>query len=238
MPKKTDWIAASPIAHRALHDVRAGRPENSLAAAAAAVTQGFHIEVDLQPSRDRVPMVFHDYTLERMAGTKGNVRDLTAEELGRLALCGTDERVPTLAQLLETVAGKSGIVLELKGLAGQDEGFVAEVAKVLAGYDGPVAIMSFNHWLLADARRDAPHLVLGLTAEGDDSHYGEHVAALRAHDPEFVSYGIEDLPCRFVAEFRENTKRPVITWTIRSPQDAAKSALYADQITFEGFDPR
>jgi len=234
------WITSRPIAHRGLHDIAAGRPENSLSAARAAVRGGFGIEVDLQPAADGVPMVFHDYTLERMTSQKGNVRDRSAAELGQLALAGTADRIATLDELLETVAGRSGLVLELKGLPGRDDGFVAAVAERLAGYDGPVAIMSFNHWLLADARREAPdltpNLVLGLTAEGDDTHYSEHVAALSAYDPDFVSYGIDDLPCRFVTEFRQSG-RPVITWTIRSREDAAKSALYADQITFEGFDP-
>ena len=235
---KAAWIATAPIAHRGLHDLAAGRPENSLSAAAAAADRGFQIEVDLQPAADGTPMVFHDYTLERLTGVNGNVRDRTAAELGQLALMGTADRIPTLAELLDTVAGRVGLVLELKGLPGQDDGFVAAVANCLKGYGGPVAIMSFNHWLLDDARDEAPELVLGLTAEGDDSHYEEHAAALAAYDPDFVSYGIEDLPCRFVAEYRETTGRPVITWTIRSPADAAKSARYADQVTFEGFDPR
>ncbi|MCG6858178.1 MAG: glycerophosphodiester phosphodiesterase [Salaquimonas sp.] len=237
MPNKADWITARPIAHRGLHDISAGRPENSLSAAAAAIANGFAIEVDLQPSSDGVPMVFHDYTLERMTGEKGNVRDWKADELHRLALSNTADHIPTLVELLDAVSGKTGLVLELKGLAGQDDGFVVAVTQTLASYAGPVAIMSFNHWLLADARDEAPRLTLGLTAEGDDSHFGEHVAALRAYDPDFVSYGIGDLPCRFVAEFRQ-TGRPVITWTVRSPADAVKSARYADQITFEGFDPR
>ena len=41
-----------PIAHRALHDVSDGRPENSRAAIRAAIDHGYGIEVDLQLSRD------------------------------------------------------------------------------------------------------------------------------------------------------------------------------------------
>lgn len=234
---KADWIIDRPIAHRGLHDKQAGIFENTLSAARAAAARGFHIEVDLQPSRDGIPMVFHDYTLERMTGEKGNVRDLTAAELGQLRIGGAEERIPTLMQLLDLVVGRVGLVLELKGQAGGDEGFVAAVSRCLAGYDGRAAIMSFNHWLLRDARRDAPHLTLGLTAEGDDSRYEAHKAIADACDVDFLSYGIEDLPCRFASEFRKSG-RPIITWTIRSAEDAAKSGLHADQITFECFDPR
>ena len=57
-----------PIAHRALHDKAAGRPENSRAAVRAAVQQGYGIEIDLQLSRDGQAMVFHDYDLKRLTG--------------------------------------------------------------------------------------------------------------------------------------------------------------------------
>lgn len=97
--------------------------------------------------------------------------------------------------------------------------------------------MSFDHWLVEDIHRDAPAIALGLTAEGDDICYATHKAIAERCDVDFVSYGIADLPCRFVTEFRA-TGKPVITWTVRSPADARKSACYADQITFEGFDPR
>ncbi|MCB1457609.1 MAG: glycerophosphodiester phosphodiesterase, partial [Nitratireductor sp.] len=138
---------------------------------------------------------------------------------------------------LDLVQGKVPLVLEMKGIKGLDDGFVAAIGKVLAGYHGPVALMSFDHWLIEDAHRLLPHVPLGLTAEGDDSHFAEHDAIAKACDVDFVSYGIRDLPCRFVQEFRESG-RPVITWTIRNRDDMAKSARHADQITFEGFDPR
>ena len=128
-------------------------------------------------------------------------------------------------------------MLELKGVEGADAGFAAAVAQCLKNYDGAVALMSFDHWLVEDVYRDAPQATLGLTAEGDDSHYEAHKTIAERCNVDFVSYGIGDLPCRFVTEFRASG-RPVITWTIRSPADATKSARYADQITFEGFDPR
>lgn len=236
-PETSAWIARAPIAHRGLHDKARGIFENTLSAARAAVAQGFAIEVDLHPSADGVPMVFHDLELERLTGEKGSMRDRTAAELGRVAIGGTADTIPTLGQLLGTVGGKVGLVLELKGHAGADEGFVDAVAQTISNYEGPVALMSFDHWLVEDARRLVKNRPVGLTAEGNDDFYSEHTAFAALADVDFVSYGIHDLPCRFVSEFR-TAGRPVITWTIRSPELAAKSALYADQITFEGFDPR
>lgn len=235
-PETAGWIRERPIAHRGLHDVSRGVFENTLSAAKAAIEHGYAIEVDLHPSKDGVPMVFHDNILGRLTEETGNFRDRTAEELTSIAIGGSSDRVPSLAQLLDLTAGQTGLVLELKGIAGEDNGFVAAVLETLSDYRGPVAIMSFNHWLLKDARELGAGIPLGLTAEGSDKLYDVHTEAVAAYRPDFVSYGIEDLPNRFVQEFRD-TGKPVITWTVRSPEAAAKSALYADQITFEGFLP-
>lgn len=234
--RMTEWIRERAIAHRGLHDLAAGRPENSLSAARAAMDHGYAIEVDLHPSSDGVPMVFHDNTLDRLTNETGAFRSRSASELNRIRLGGSSDTVPALEALLELVDGRVGLVLELKGMAGDDEGFVAAVLKQLEEYQGPVAIMSFNHWLLADARALGTSLPVGLTAEGGENLIPVHQQANSDYRPDFVSYGISDLPNRFVTEFRA-TGKPVITWTIRTPEQAAFSAEHADQITFEGFLP-
>jgi len=234
--RRIAWLRERPIAHRGLHDKARGRFENTLSAARAAAAAGFHIEVDLHLSRDGVPVVFHDDTLDRLTALKGPVRGQSVAELAKIMVAGTVDHVPTLDELLAAVAGRVGLVLELKGITGADEGFVEAVAARLRSYEGPVAVMSFDHWLVEDCHRLAPDLILGLTAEGDDTSHDAHRAIASACDVDFVSYNLADLPCRFVSEFRAGG-RPVISWTVRSPADAAKSAQYADQITFEGFDP-
>ena len=65
---------ARPIAHRALHDMSAGLPENSRAAVRAAIAGNYGIEIDLQMSADGQAMVFHDYDLGRLTGLVGPVR--------------------------------------------------------------------------------------------------------------------------------------------------------------------
>jgi glycerophosphoryl diester phosphodiesterase len=231
-----EWLRSRPIAHRGLHNKAAGIWENTLSAVRAAASRGFHIEVDLHPSSDGVPIVFHDLDLKRLTGETGRIRDRSAAAIAQLRVGGSNDAPPTLRQLLDAVAARVGLVLEMKGVAGEDDGFLAAIARDLAGYGGPVAIMSFNHWLLADARRVAPDLPLGLTAEGNNSLHDVHAGADRQFGVEFLSYSLADLPCRFASEFRRSG-RPVISWTARSPADAARSALHADQITFEGFDP-
>ena len=98
-------------------------------------------------------------------------------------------------------------MLELKGRSGSDAGFVEAVAETIRGYGGPLALMSFDHWLVADARRLVRDRPIGLTAEGKDDKHDEHSAFAAQADVDFVSYGIEDLPCRFVSEFRGAASR-------------------------------
>jgi len=182
-------------------------------------------------------MVFHDHDLDRLTEEKGSMRLRKAEALRRIHVAGTQDHIPMLVELLDAVRGDVGLVLELKGQADEDTGFVEAVARVVESYEGPLALMSFNHWLVEDLREMVPARPRGLTADGSDKLYRTHADFATVADVDFVSYAINDLPCRFVDEFRA-TGRPAISWTIRTPELAAKSALYADQITFEGFDPR
>ena len=230
------WMIERPIAHRGLHDTEKGIYENTLSAASEAVNENYNIELDIQPSADMVPMVFHDFKLDRLTRKEGQTRQVDANTLSGIFIHDTDDKIPTLQEFLELVAGKVGLVIELKGQKGQDKGFVASIADLLATYDGPAAIMSFHHHILKDARKIAPHLPLGLTAEGDENAYAMHKRIAEECNVDFLSHSIKNLDCRFVREFRK-TGREIISWTVKSPEDKLFSDKYADQVTFEGFKP-
>ncbi|MEP1092879.1 MAG: glycerophosphodiester phosphodiesterase family protein [Rhizobiaceae bacterium] len=231
------WITDHPIAHRGYHDLAEGRPENSLAAILAAADAGFSTECDLQMSSTGEPMVFHDPTLDRMTGDSGKVWQMTPQQLAEMHLLGTDQVIDSLATILERIDGRVPIILELKGNLDHDAGLVAGVAQCLRSYTGQVAVMSFNHWLCDQFSQLMPHIARGLTAQGDDESYEGHIAAMRAYDLQFVSYKVQDVDCRFVREMRA-LGLPVITWTVRDEQGQKRTNKYADQMTFEGFDPR
>src|SRR4051812_4313898 len=101
--KLPDALLTRPIAHRGLWAAR-GPPENSLAAFEAACRAGYGIELDVRLSADGEVMVFHDDTLERMAGQPGAVESMTTRQLGEARLAGGAEPIPTLAQTLEQTA--------------------------------------------------------------------------------------------------------------------------------------
>ena len=102
-----------PFAHRALHG--AGRPENSLSAIRAAVDAGFGIEVDVQLTADHAAMVFHDYEMARLTGTPGPIQAREAASLASTFLLGgTNEKIPRLEEILEIIAGRVPLTIEIK----------------------------------------------------------------------------------------------------------------------------
>ena len=231
------WLTARPIAHRGYHDASCGRPENSIAAFEAAIAASYAIECDLHPSADGVPMVFHDLSLKRLTGDPRSVREVSAAALGDLRLAGTPEWIPTLDELLALVAGRVPLVLELKHVAGRDAALSWEVVERLRHYDGPAAAMSFSGEQLAEMRAANPRLPRGLVAKGSANSTLEHLRQTRRHDVDFIAYRVRDLPTLMPFIARRILGLPLICWTVRNPQAAARARQWSDQITFEGFAP-
>ncbi|MBO6716621.1 MAG: glycerophosphodiester phosphodiesterase [Rhizobiaceae bacterium] len=231
------WLTARPIAHRGYHDLNDRRWENTLSAFDAAADRNFAIECDVHLSKDGVPIVFHDLALKRLTGEQGTIVERTASEMCALRIGGTEDYVPTLEQMLERVAGRVPVVIELKGIEGHDDGLVAKVGALLAAYGGEAAIMSFNHWLVRQFAEDAPGVPAGLTAFGAQPEHMEAHFSMLAHGISFASYHAADLPNRFTSFLREKLSMPVITWTVRDRATYDLTKAHADQMTFEGFDP-
>jgi len=242
-----DWLVARPIAHRALHGQ--GLVENTLGAAAAAVAANYAVEVDLQLSADGEAVVFHDDTLDRLAGATGPVAKKLLVELKQIPLKGSAERIPALPELLALVAGRVPLVLELKGNWDSDERLVARVAALLVNYSGPVAVMSFDPRLLVAVRRHAPGLPRGIVAERyyRDPDWGALSAWQRFYlgnllhllqtKPHFVAYWIQDLPALAPLLARHVLGMPLLTWTVRTEAEQKRARLWANQMIFEGFRP-
>jgi glycerophosphoryl diester phosphodiesterase len=231
------FLTRQPIAHRGLHDSNVTVWENTLSAFQRAIDGGFAIECDLQYASDAVPVVFHDDNLVRLCNLKSDIRAKTSSELGLISIGGTSDKIPSLKALLRLVGGRVPLVIELKGREGDDEGFASSVLEGLEDYQGEIALMSFDTWLLAELKELGCPYPVGLTAEGStENEFAAHRAAM-AHGLDFISYNIAHLPNPFIAAERARGI-PVISWTIRTAAQAAYSLENADQITFEAFDPR
>jgi glycerophosphoryl diester phosphodiesterase len=240
-----DWLTARPIAHRGLHDAASGVIENTPSAFRAAIDGGYGIECDLQISADGEAMVHHDDALGRLTEGAGRLDAMTAGALQRVAFKGTTDRMLTLGELCDLARGRTLLLIELKGSFAGDTRLAARTAEVLAGTSGRVAAMSFDPGLMAALRRLAPKLALGLVGMRRDSgapltarvpawRYARQALAAR---PQFLAYRVQDLTTAPPVIARNLLRWPLLTWTVRTPQDQLQAAQHADQIIFEGFRP-
>jgi glycerophosphoryl diester phosphodiesterase len=225
-PARVAWLKGVVYAHRGVHGPQA--VENSSSAFAAAIQAGLGIECDVQESADRRAVVFHDHDLDRLTGKKGAVAGRTAADLARIALRSSPDTIPSLRNVLEQVAGRAPLLIEIKTV--RERGVAAlcrTVQRDLADYPGPCAVMSFDPRAGGWFRRNAPATVRGLVISEADG--GEHwrLRALWQARPDFLAYAIHDLPSRFAAAQRARGI-PVLTWTVSSEALLARARAQAD----------
>ena len=243
------WLTARPIAHRGLHDASAGVVENTASAFAAAIAGGYAIETDLQISADGEAFVHHDDALGRLTEGSGRLAAMTAGEIEAVRFKATRDRIMTLGDLCDFVAGRATLVIELKSHFDGDRRLVQRSADVLANYRGPVAVMSFDPAMIEVVRWIAPHLTRGIVAERHYAHHEwdrfpraeKHGMAMLLHAtrtrPHFIAYGVKDLPAAAPLIARTIFRLPLLTWTVRSEADRRTAARWADQMIFEGIRP-
>jgi glycerophosphoryl diester phosphodiesterase len=244
-----DWLTARPVAHRGLHDPSRGIIENMPAAAAAAVAANFAIECDIQLTADGEAMVHHDDALGRLTEASGTLLGKTAAELKQMVFKDTPEKMMSLGDLCALVAGRVPLVIEVKSRFDGDRKLVARMAEVLAFYDGPAVGMSFDPDQVMALRELLPSRPRGIVAEREyteadwpqatpaQRHGMLHLRHVFRTRPHFVAYWVDGLPATAPWIARNIFGCPLLTWTVRTPEQRATAARHADQMIFEGFLP-
>ena len=244
-----DWLTARPLAHRGLHDRARGIVENMPGAALAATDGNFGIECDIQLAADGEAMVHHDDALGRLTEGSGALLGMTSEQLRAVRFKDTPEKMMSLGDLCALVKGRVPIVIEVKSHFDGDRKLVRRMAEVLSTYPGPVAGMSFDPDQVQALRETMPELPRGIVAQRvySEADWPEATAAQRngmlhlrhafSTRPHFVAYWVNDLPAPAPWIARHVFGLPLLTWTVRTPEQRERAARYADQMIFEGFRP-
>lgn len=244
-----DWLTARPVAHRGLHDISRGIVENMPGAVQAAIAGNFAIEVDIQLSADGEAMVHHDHALGRLTEATGEVIERTAAELKAIRFKDTDERMMSLSDLCSMVAGRVPLVIELKSRFRGDRRLAKRMADVLASYEGPAVGMSFDPDQVLALRELVPARPRGIVAQRsyEDAYWAELTQAQRDSmlylrhgfqtQPHFVAFKVDHLPAPAPWIARNLFGCTLLTWTVRTAEQRARAARYADQMIFEGFVP-
>jgi glycerophosphoryl diester phosphodiesterase len=242
-------LTARPVAHRGLHDAARGIIENMPAAAQAAIAGNFSIECDIQLTSDGEAMVHHDDVLGRLTEGSGALLGKTAAELKAIKFKDTPERMMTLGDLCALVAGRVPLVIEVKSHFNGDRKLVKRMAEVLASYSGPAVGMSFDPDQVLALREIMPHLARGIVAEREytatdwpeaspEQRRGmTHLRHAFRTRPHFVAYWVNELPAAAPWIARNIFGLPLLSWTVRTPDQRERAARYADQMIFESFVP-
>ncbi len=238
-----DWLLAKPFAHRGFYND--SRPENSLSAIDAAVGAGFPVEIDVQVTADGRAVVFHDWNLKRLAGLDAKVKDVRYADIRGLTLLGTDQHIPTLEEVLDVIAGRQPVLVEIKNRR-YPTALEPVAGKILSAYRGPFAIQSFNPYTLGWFRWHHPRIPRGQIScafDTDDmaawkkkilSNYGMNWMTA----PHFISHHWKQLPAVAPTLLRRLFRFPLVVWTVRSEEEMAAALKLGDNVVFEHFVPR
>lgn len=245
-PDLSSWTYLH-YAHRGLHQSHTASPENSLAAFRLAVEHNYGIELDVQLTKDKVPVVFHDYSLKRMCGVDKKISALTLEELKKFNLYDSKEHIPTLQEVLDLVDGKVPLIVEFK--AETSKVSVCEItAPMLDRYKGLYCIESFNPAVLFWYRKNRPAIMRGQLASNliRDKEKGNPVLYFILQNllmnfltkPNFISYNyVHRNMLSFVLNHRLY-RIPTFAWTIKSQESLEKSKRSFDYFIFDHFIPK
>ncbi len=211
------------IAHRG---VSARFPENTLAAFEAAVAaESDLIELDVTLSKDGVPVVLHDATLDRTTDGRGPAVARTLAELERLdagrwfGARFEGERIPTLAAALDRIGGRVPVNVELKEEAG--DALVRPVVDVVraAGAEERVVLSCFEPARLRVARAVAPEIARSSLYASRVHRRRTPREILAEVDSVQLSPSRREVTAEMVGACRA-LGRPVAVYTVNDPAEA------------------
>lgn len=233
-------------AHRGLHDNASDAPENSMKAFQKAVKAGYGIEMDVQLSKDLVPVLFHDFTLERACGKPGRVCDYTYEELQEFSLFGSEERIPKFEDVLSMVGGKVPLIVEIK-MEWMNLAVCPAADRLLRDYKGSYCIESFHPAVLLWYRRYHNDVVRGQLSDGfvksgecrgPQYWMMQNLLLNWMTKPDFIAYNhkyADNLSRRLC---RKLYRHLAVAWTIKSQQEMDEAGKEFDIFIFDSFIPK
>lgn len=248
MADQHDWLVR-PYAHRGLHSSAAGIVENTETAFQTAIDVGFGIELDVRLDGDGEVVVFHDATLDRLTTATGRVADHTTADLKDVTFKESADRIQTLPEMLEQVNAQVPLLIEIKTDWHHHGPCERKVAAYLRDYIGPAAVMSFDPACMLVFAKEFPQITRGLVADQyKNKHspsglspwrrfYLRHLLSAFIVKPHFVNYDVRALPSFAPWVWKHVMRRPLLTWTVRSSQQANHAYRWADDIVFENFRP-
>lgn len=243
--KDLTWLKKDYIAHRGLYKKNGSIPENSMAAFKEALNHGFSIECDLNLTKDGQVVVFHDHHLKRLTGLDQAISDVTFNELQLVNLLLSNEKIPTLNDLIHFVDGRVPLLLELKPF-GEVKQLCKKVMEIMTHYNGKWAVFSFHPSVVLWFKKHHPSVIRGQISAyfDDDTQMKKPLKFLMKRlffnhftKPDFISYNIHDLPNKHVDKYKKKGIT-IISYAARSQKEFDFVKSYYDNVVFEYFIPK
>ncbi len=225
------------IAHRGNHNSKI--PENSLLAFKTSLKENRPIELDVQLTKDNVLVVFHDYNLLRMTNQNLFLQDLTYSELKEINLLNTNEKIPTLKEVLSLINGKVLLDIEIKNTKRITD-TCKELLNELQNYPNNYLVKSFNPLIVFWFKKNAPNIPRGLLIMDNYTNNKliniivKSKATIKLCTPDFLAISKKMLKQKKWQKYQE--KLPILIWTIKSRQEITyknKNIGYICNIPFE-----
>lgn len=245
------WEALGSVryAHRGLHDLSRGRPENSMAAFRAAVEAGFGAELDVHLMADGNLAVVHDSDLSRVCGKKVMIEDLTANVLKDYPLQGTGEVIPLFGDVLALFEGKTPLVVELKAERGNAAALTDAAMALLKDWKGTYCVESFHPAVLLRLKAKYPEVIRGQLSQDflKGSEVGDlplavrfmltHLLTTAAAKPDFIAYNCRDRQNVSLRVMKRLYGVHEVGWTVRDRETMEYLEGEGVSCIFEGFVP-
>lgn len=237
--KTKEFFSLSMFAHRGLFN-NTDTPENSMKAFEKACEYGYGIELDLHITKDGKIVVFHDDSLKRMCGIDKKTEEITFDELQKLTLLSSNEKIPLFSDVLELINGRAVLIVEIKGTSRSTDACKV-IAEMLKSYKGRYCIESFNPMHVRYFKKHCPDVIRGQLS-GDLGGFKPFLLKILLQNlllnfisrPDFVAYDIKKAHNLSFAVSKLAGGYPV-AWTVRTEDDyKANKKLYSAFIC-EGF---
>lgn len=237
------------FAHRGLHDLNLGVPENSMAAFRRAIDHGFGAELDVHLMADGNLAVVHDSDLTRVCGKKACIEDLVEEELMDYPLMGTEELIPLFEEVLELFEGKTPLVIELKVEGGNANALTDAVMAMLEEWDGAYCLESFHPAVLLRLKERYPWVLRGQLSQNflRDSEVGNlslparfvltNLLTTGLTKPDFIAYNWKDRGNLCLRWMKTLYGVHEVDWTVRDQKTMENLDQAGVTSIFEGFVP-
>ena len=241
MNKNITWMNDINIAHRGLHNISKGIPENTILAFDQAINNHYAIELDVHILKDGTLIVFQDDTLKRCCNIDKKVKTMTYEEINKLTLFDTEHKIPTLEDVLSYIDGRVPLIIEIK-TDKSARNICPKLTKLLKKYKGKVAVKSFSPFIIYWFKKHYSDIPRGLLAANFDTEKSFKIVKkiflssllfMPLCKPDFLSIQLKMLKCKKIKRIKREQNLPVLGWTFKTKLDRINYEHYCDSYIFE-----